>query len=319
MVVDEKVIGGREVFGEKSKKNLFVEAVRCFRIWRDLLKALKDPEAKVVHSCIPSTTLSMMREYVCALLTKLCGRKFIIHYRCTVPNTTQGKLGYWMLRHLCNVSDLIMVLNAQTVKCVQGITQKPIVLIPNFIDTSETCGERHIKSELKTVLYVGGVIEEKGCLEMIEAAKAFPEIDFRLIGKIDQEVAKAAEHMANVFLPGPTDREGVQKELEKADVFMFLSHFRGEGFSNALAEAMAAGLPCIVTDWAANADMIENKGGAVVPVQSAAEVISAIENMKSEAVRKEQSEFNIHKVREFYCSDVVLSQYVDAYESVLKK
>ena len=59
-VVDEKVIGNRQVFGEGSGRNIFTEIKRCFRIWGDLKKALRDPETEVVHSCIPSIASSMM-------------------------------------------------------------------------------------------------------------------------------------------------------------------------------------------------------------------------------------------------------------------
>ena len=80
LVVDEKVIGGRSVFGRESKKNLRTEIQRCFKIWRNLWKAHDDKNVLVVHSCIPSGTTSMMREYVCALITKLRKSQFIIHY-----------------------------------------------------------------------------------------------------------------------------------------------------------------------------------------------------------------------------------------------
>ena len=101
-VVDEKAIGNRQVFGKAGKRNLLVELKRCHLIWSGLRKELKDSEAKVVHSCIPSVTLAMIREYMCAVITKNRGRKFIIHFRCTVPNTTQGKIGHYVLKKLCN-------------------------------------------------------------------------------------------------------------------------------------------------------------------------------------------------------------------------
>lgn len=48
-VVDEKVTGKRQVFGEKSKRNLFSEIKRCFKIWSDLKKNSKIQTQK---SCI---------------------------------------------------------------------------------------------------------------------------------------------------------------------------------------------------------------------------------------------------------------------------
>ncbi len=317
-VVDEKVSGNRQVFGDQSKRKLSSEIKRCFRIWGDLKKALKDPDAKVVHSCIPSMTLSMMREYICACITKARKRKFIIHYRCTVPNTTKGRLGRFMLKRLCNKSDLIITLNTQTNEYLEKITKTPMKLIPNFISESELVESHVIRENIEKVLYVGGVIESKGAYEVLELARRFPKIEFRLVGKAASEVESCAKEngIDNAIFTGAKDRDGVKKELEDADVFLFMTYFRGEGFSNALAEAMAAGLPCIATDWAANKDMIGTEGGAVVAVKDVDAAAKALNAMMPFGIRRAQSEANIQKVKIAYVDSVVLDQYVDAYEGI---
>lgn len=319
-VVDEKVTGDRQVFGDKSKRNIFAEIKRCLRIWKDLKKALKDPEVRVVHSCIPSMTLSMLREYICACITKAKKRKFIVHYRCTVPNTTRGELGVFMLKRLCNKSDLIITLNTQTNEYLEGITKTPYKYIPNFISSDEIAEKHLIRPEIQKVLYVGGVIETKGAFDVLEIARHFPEIEFRLVGKTSSDVEEYAKRndIRNAIFTGPKDRNGVKCELADADVFLFMTYFRGEGFSNALAEAMAAGLPCIATDWAANKDMIGTDGGAVVPVKGVEAAVKALESMKSAEIRKAQSEANIRKVRAEYVDGVVIDQYVDCYEKIIK-
>lgn len=320
VVVDEKVSGDRQVFGDQSKRKLSAEIKRCFRIWGDLKKALKDPEARVVHSCIPSMTLSMLREYVCACITKTRGRQFIIHYRCTVPNTTKGKMGHFMLKRLCNKSDLIITLNTQTGEYLEKITKTPLQLIPNFISESELAESHAIRETVEKVLYVGGVIETKGAYEALELAHRFPHIEFRLVGKAASEVEEYARQkgISNAVFTGPKDRNGVKAELADADVFLFMTYFRGEGFSNALAEAMAAGLPCIATDWAANKDMIGTEGGAVVAVKDVDAAEKALNAMMSADVRKKQSQANIQKVKAEYVDSVVIDQYVDVYENVCK-
>ena len=318
-VVDEKAIGSRQVFGAAGKRNLLDEARRCLNIWRDLRKALRDPEARVVHSCIPSVTFAMMREYVCARITRRRGRKFIIHFRCTVPNTTQGRLGWFMLKLLCKQSDLIFSLNVKSTECLKKFTATPIREIPNFIEKTELVETHEIREHIRTALYVGGIVRDKGVYDCLEIAKKMPEITFRLVGKGDPEAEETARAMGlnNVVFTGPKDREGVREELRNADVFLFMTYFRGEGFSNALCEAMAAGLPCVATDWAANADMVGTDGGAVVPVKDVQAAVSAIRAMDSAAVRTRQSAANINKVRTYYVDRVVQDKYVDAYEELL--
>lgn len=319
VVVDEKVSGASQVFGKEGKKKAWDDVKRCFRIWRDLKESLNDPEVKVVHSCIPSMTPSMMRELVCASIARRRGRKFVIHFRCTVPNTTRGRWGHFFLKKLCNKSDLIISLNEQTSSYLRGVTDTPIRLIPNFISESELVGKRMINEDLKTILYVGGIVAEKGVSDCLSVAKEYPGIEFRFVGKGDSAFEKRAaeEGLDNVVFVGGKDRNGVREELAKADLFMFLSFFRGEGFSNALCEAMAAGLPCVVSDWAANADMIGSEGGVVVPVNDVDAAVSAISRLKDKDLRESFSLNNIRKVKKEYVESVVLNQYVDAYEFVL--
>ena len=98
-----------------------------------------------------------------------------------------------------------------------------------------------------------------------------------------------------------------------------MTYFRGEGFSNALAEAMAAGLPCIVTDWAANKDMIGDDGGVVVAVKDVEATTEALNAMMPAEVRLAQSDWNIKKVRAEYIDSIVLDRYVDIYDMILRK
>lgn len=316
-VVDEKVIGKREVYGDNVKRNLGDEVKRCLKIWVDLFNKLSDKDVKVVHSCIPASTTSIIREIVCALITKLRRRAFIVHFRCTVPNMVKTDLNKIVLKWICNLSDCVMVLNKQSEDYVNNLSSTRTELIPNFIEIKELETSHKINEKIERVLYVGGVIESKGCLDLIELAKYFTDIEFRLIGNYESQIKKAADSVNNVVLLGAQPHEKVHDEMMKADVFAFIGSFPGEGFSNALAEAMACGLPCLVSDWAANKDMIEDKGGIVIPVKDIDAAKNAIELMDNPRLREKQSSYNMNKVKNNYSEEIVLNQYVDCYERTI--
>lgn len=81
---------------------------------------------------------------------------------------------------------------------------------------------------------------------------------------------------------------------------------------------MAYGLPCIVSDWAANKDMIENSGGIVVPAKDITSIENAIKMLKTnKALREKQSQWNISKVRREYLDKRVTDMYVDQYERLV--
>lgn len=319
-VVDEKVIGDRETFGDKTQINLVMELRRTFNIWKNLNGKLKDPEVSIVHSNIPAGLKSMLRELGCLIITKLNRKKFIIHYRCTIPNMVKSGIDFLVFKLLTRYSDAVIALNTPSKQFTEQSVKTPVYLIPNFVEQSSIKKSEDVKNNknLSRVLYVGGVIPEKGCLEIVETSKYFPEIEFRLIGKVSSQV-KDSIITDNVVIMGEQTREVVEKEMEQADIFMFPSYFLGEGFSNALVEAMGKGLPCIVTEWAANSDMIEDKGGIVVPIKNVEALIKAIEQMKDYEVRRVMSAWNIKKVLSSYTESIVTSNYVDLYEEMTRK
>lgn len=316
-LVDEKMIGGRDMFGN-NKRRLRDEWKRCKAIWKNLKNTIYNEDPDIIQSCIPSSTLSMLREYVCACITKKRKRKFIIHYHCTVPNTRDGFLWKFLLKFISNKSDMIFVLNKQSKDFLKQFTSTEIVIIPNFVEEIEIVNYHRINDRIANILYVGGVIESKGVGDIIEVAKANPEICFKLAGNPEKSIIEKAEKVKNVVLLGQLNNEQVKNELKKNDVFMFLSRFPGEGFSIALLEAMAAGLPCIVTDWAANKDMISDEGGITVESYSIENVNNAIKKMQDPVLRKKQSDRNIQKVKNSFSADVVFQRYVSMYERCIR-
>ncbi len=315
-LVDEKVIGGREAFGAGSERSLLTEAKRCFGIWRRLSRALRDPEARLAHSCIPAEPGAMLRELVCCAITHLHRKAFLIHFRCTVPNMASSGVRKMLLKRLCRRADRIIVLNRQSEQFVKALTRKPVETIPNFVCDAEFNASRQIREQAKTCLYVGGGIESKGIGDVIEVAKMLPELTFRIVGRCDPAYLEQLrkEGPGNVICTGVQPHDAVRAELENADIFLFLTYYPGEGFSNALAEAMASGLPCVVTDWAANADMISDGGGAVVPVRDPRAAADAIRSLLPYEVRCKQSQWNVQKVKTHYSQETIIDRYVDLYE-----
>lgn len=316
-IVDEKLIGNRSVFGKNTKRSFFNEAKRCLGIWKRLVGVLRDKDTKIVHICIPAGIRSLGREIVSATLARVYRKKIVVHFRCTLPNMVSGWLHLRVFCFLAWLSDEFIVLNRKSADFLLKTNSKiNFDIIPNFINESELNINRVCSENIKTALYVGGVIPEKGCDKIIETAKLMPQVQFRMVGKVG---IKTENLPANVSLLGEQDQRIVHEELLKADVFLFLSHFAGEGFSNALAEAMASGLPCIVSDWAANADMVEDgKGGVVLRDCTTESIINAFNILKDQNVRQDSSLFNIQKVKNEYLETNVVNRYVSRYEKLIE-
>ena len=82
---------------------------------------------------------------------------------------------------------------------------------------------------------------------------------------------------------------------------------------------MSYSLPCIVSDWAANADMIEDKGGVVLKNYKVKDAVQAIKMIESVDCRKQMGKWNYNKIINAYSDSIVTSMYVDAYEELMKR
>ena len=86
----------------------------------------------------------------------------------------------------------------------------------------------------------------------------------------------------NVRFTGPLPRgEAVQQEMEKADLFVLPS--RQEGLPRSVIEAMAEGLPCIISDVGGNRELVERE--CQVPADDPRELANRIRELISDGRR----------------------------------
>ena len=146
-----------------------------------------------------------------------------------------------------------------------------VEVIPNPL-TKNQIG-RYFKNKNKYIISVGRLIPQKNHELLIKAfafiADLFPEYnlyiygDGPLRGKLEELVS--TENMSRrIFLPGI--ESNVMVKHSDASLFVMSSNF--EGYPNALAEAMASGIPVICTDFDSGSarDLINNKkNGLLIP------------------------------------------------------
>jgi glycosyltransferase involved in cell wall biosynthesis len=105
--------------------------------------------------------------------------------------------------------------------------------------------------------------------------------------------------------------------LKQSDIFCLLS--RNEGFSNAVLEAMACGLPCVVTDVGGNREAIsEGQTGFLVPSEdaeaAAARILTLIENPEC---AKQMGQRGRATVQEKFTTDAMVTRLVSLYHGLL--
>lgn len=297
----------------ERKRNFLDEFKRTRRIFRNLKKMLKNGAYEVAHVNTSCGTFGMVRDYFIArkIKRKQPACKVVLQFHCDVKTQSASKLTQIFLKRALKLVDKILVLNEKNVCFLRQAYHTESISVPNFVDENVIRREQKtIRETIENALFAGFVQAQKGVWELYELAKRFPFITFSLYGNVREEF-QTAPHPANVVLCGPKSHEEVLAALDEADVFVFPTH--SEGFSVALLECMARGVPSVTTDVGANLEMLENKGGIVVPVKDVDALEQAMKNIADASLRREMSEWSIQKTKNTYTAEAVLEKIQSVY------
>ena len=123
-------------------------------------------------------------------------------------------------------------------------------IIPVGVDTNTFHPPEGRDCKVPTVLFVGHLIERKGPHLFIEAARQFPETQFRLVGsprgQFGEDLRKKCKSLPNVRLENPMPQARLADVLRESDLLLHPS--RIEGVPKVTLEAAASGMPSIVFD-----------------------------------------------------------------------
>ena len=178
---------------------------------------------------------------------------------------------YPVERWLAHKTDVLITINKEDYNRAKSFKAKKVVYIPGVgIDTDMFCGRTYenkllrkelgIPTDAMVLLSVGELIKRKNQRIVIEALPDLNNIWYVICGKgpLLDEYREMSEELGisnRVVLAGY--RTNVKDFYDMADMFV-LPSFQ-EGLSVALMEAMASGLPCIVSDIRGNVDLIEDE------------------------------------------------------------
>ena len=200
-----------------------------------------------------------------------------------------------------------------------------IELIPNGVDLDKyTPTERDWA--FPHLLSVGRVVYQKGLDLAMQALAQLKHLDWTWTivgdGKARPELETMAEEFGiskRIHFVGWKEKEEMTALYNAANLFLFPS--RHEGMPNALLEAMASGLPSVVTEIAGSEELvIHEETGLMVNTEDVEMLKNALKHLIPDAERREKmGEVARARVEKSYSWEGVASQYIQLAEKVMEK
>lgn len=217
---------------------------------------------------------------------------------------------------------------------VGAVPRSRLELIPNGVDTVRFQPSAKLRSESRTRLgvaskfvwlAVGRLVEQKDYPNLLRAARTLQARNWEIVIVGDGPLGASLKDLSREL--GLEDKvrflapsEDIRDVYAAADGFVMSSEF--EGMSAALQEAIAMGLPCVVTDAGANRDLVsDGLTGYVVPTRDSTGLGQAMERLMT-APTQERDRFG-RAARHFavthYDFKAVAEKWFDLYGRLLEK
>lgn len=144
-----------------------------------------------------------------------------------------------------------------------NLNSSKIIVVPGGVDLHTLSIFRKKKSDFLSIVHVSRLVIDKGTKYLIEVLPRLSEnVILEIVGRgpmlaFLREYAKKLGVSDRVKFYPNMPRHEVLKKYAEADLFILLSRY--ESYGMAVAEALAAGVPCIVTNSSALSEWIDNE------------------------------------------------------------
>ncbi len=208
---------------------------------------------------------------------------------------------------------------------VRQWSDKPVFYFPNYVVQRDAMRHRPREAPGEAgcirLTTLGRIVPAKGvelALDLTEHLQsAGSPVHLEIIGSGEAayvERLKLASRSLPVQFAGGLPPAEVAERLASRHFFIFPTAHPGEGHSNALTEAMAAGLVPICSDHGFNRDIVGLSGVILPKTASAADYARAVSKIGcDDRAWSKASKEALERVQSHYTDRIVIPQLIDAY------
>jgi len=269
-------------------------------------------------------------------VARLLGKPIVMKFSGSslISAMTRSRMGRLELRWLRKWARRVMILNPGMAEeaAAAGFPPEQLLWMPNPVDTSafapcQPAEHRELRTRLgipadaPVVLYTGRLAPEKELGSLLggfaAAAQPFPDALLVLVGDGPERESLQSLAGPQVRFTGRLGIPEVCRWLQAADVFALVSS--NEGFPCSLTEAMSAGLPSVVSEIPANAQLIDDGvHGLHTALRNQSSIAGALARLLSDAaLRARMGASARQRVIDHYSTEKVLDRYEALFAEAL--
>ena len=172
-------------------------------------------------------------------------------------------------------SDVALTLSRQSKKEILtlGVNRNKVKVFTYWVDLKKFKPIKNTKVKLGwkdkfVVLFVGRLVEEKGILVLLEAAKTWNKnIEFAIIGSgpLESVISKQKTIIKNIKFLGKVDNKKLPAYYSAADLVIVPS-IHEEGFGRVILESLACGTPVVAANRGAIPEAMDESVGRLIRI-----------------------------------------------------
>jgi len=275
----------------------------AFKHYLILLRRLIYSRADLVYVPISQSTIGFLRDVPFIVLSKLFGKKVVLHLRgghFREFYNSSNKIMKYVVEKTLKRADRMIVLGESLRVLFDGlIPEEKLSVVPNGLNIDlDKVKYKNPEKDHFMILFLSNLIETKGFKDVLHSVKKVTQyhrnVRYAFAGswRRDEDKFECEDYIKRekieeyVEFKGPVTGRNKTRLLRDADIFAFPTYYPMEGHPWVIVEAMASGLPIITTDQGCiKESVLHGENGFIIPKRDsdsiAEKIIYLIEKTES--------------------------------------
>ena len=293
----------------------------------DFVRTLRRQRPEIVHVKASWGGVNFAQSMGYCIIARLSGRRVLVQLHGGSFDTwyrESGPAAKSAIRFGLSFASEIVVLSEYWRGMLRELLpSRPVHVVPNGVELENAILPVSRGGALR-ILTIGTVCRRKGHFDIVEAASRVRDLPVRFVfggpfedGATEKEMRGLIEERdvaSSIEFLGPVGSDTKWQHLADADIYLLPSH--GENMPNAILEAMATGLPIILSRAGAMPEMLDDgESGLFVDAGDSEAIAAAVRRLNaSPALRRSMAEASRAQVEARYAFPRIAERFDALYE-----